>query len=90
VSKRCFIITGTSKGIGEAIAVRLLERGDKVYGISRSKADSLAHLTGYTHVSFDLMQTARIEGMLHSILESINPEDFEMVCLINNASMLGP
>ncbi|GIP29308.1 short-chain dehydrogenase [Paenibacillus sp. J23TS9] len=90
MSKRCFIITGTSKGMGEAIARRMLERGDKVYGISRSKADSLAHLTGYTHVSFDLMQTTQIEGMLHSVLEPIHPEDFEMVCLINNASMLEP
>ncbi|MWV44278.1 SDR family NAD(P)-dependent oxidoreductase [Paenibacillus sp. HJL G12] len=88
--KRCFIITGTSKGMGEAIARGLLERGDAVYGIARSAAEPLSERMGYIHTNFDLLQTSQIESMLQTILEQIKPEEFEMVCLINNAAMLEP
>ncbi len=88
--KRCFIITGTSKGMGEAIARGLLESGDAVFGIARSEAGPLAGRKGYVHTSFNLLQTARIEPMLQAIIGQINPDEFEMICLINNAAMLEP
>ncbi|GIO31660.1 MULTISPECIES: SDR family NAD(P)-dependent oxidoreductase [Paenibacillus] len=88
--KRCFIITGTSKGIGESLARTLLARGDRVVGISRREAGSLDQCPGYTHVAFDLMQTAGLEPMLQSILGRINPEDLDMIGLVNNAAMLEP
>lgn len=89
--KRCFIITGTSRGMGEALARTMLGRGDVVCGISRSEApDTLAERPDYIHTCFDLVQIARIEGMLRSILQRIDPNDYEMICLVNNAAMLEP
>ncbi|MCJ8013258.1 SDR family NAD(P)-dependent oxidoreductase [Paenibacillus sp. KQZ6P-2] len=89
--KRCFIITGTSKGMGEALSRTMLDRGDTVYGISRSEAaETLAQRPGYIHTRFDLMQTAHIDRMLCSILQQIDPDEYEMICLVNNAAMLEP
>lgn len=47
------LITGTSKGIGKAIAQKLLEEGYIVYGISRSKPD-FEH-TNFHYITMDLM-----------------------------------
>ncbi|WP_339322017.1 SDR family NAD(P)-dependent oxidoreductase [Paenibacillus sp. FSL W8-0194] len=88
--KRCFIITGTSKGIGASLAGNLLAQGDMVVGISRSEAGSLERCPGYTHVVFDLMQTTGLERMLQSILARINPDELDMIGLVNNAAMLEP
>lgn len=88
--KRCFIITGTSKGIGASLAGTLLSKGDLVVGISRSEAGSLERRPGYTHVVFDLLQTAGLEQMMESILERIDPDELDMISLVNNAAMLDP
>lgn len=88
--KRCFIITGTSKGIGASLAGTLLSQGDLVVGISRSEAGSLERCPGYTHVVFDLLQTAGLEHMLQSILARIDHDELDMICLVNNAAMLEP
>ncbi len=34
-----YIITGASKGLGEAIALQALEKGHEVHALSRTKAD---------------------------------------------------
>jgi benzil reductase ((S)-benzoin forming) len=36
-----FLITGTSRGIGEALAQKILEEGHTVLGISRNRSDIL-------------------------------------------------
>ena len=46
------LITGTSQGIGKAIAELFLERGHEVIGIDRQTA-SLSH-NGYTHFTCDI------------------------------------
>jgi benzil reductase ((S)-benzoin forming) len=62
-SIRCFIITGTSRGIGEALARLLLENNQLVYGISRSQS-RLTDYENYQHVTFDLGDTEKIDSML--------------------------
>jgi len=73
-------ITGTSSGIGKALAEQLLEEGHTVIGLSRKQ--SIQHLN-YDHVKIDL-----------SDLKSVNQFDFSLnlvedVVLVNNAGIIG-
>ncbi|XEC96553.1 SDR family NAD(P)-dependent oxidoreductase [Paenibacillus tarimensis] len=85
-----FIITGTSRGIGEQLAKLLLERGDVVYGISRGSSGVLDKYDMYTSVHFDLGIGSEIDLILSGLFEQIDLNRTEMICLINNAAMLEP
>lgn len=90
MSKSYFIITGTSRGIGEQLAKMLLEKGDVVHGISRGASHVLSEYENYTHHPFDLSHISGIQDLLHNILSQMALSDTEMICLINNAAMLEP
>jgi len=87
-----FIITGTSKGIGEKLAQLLLEEGYSVYGISRGASPLLSNYAKYNHFHFDLGNVLEIEGLMSDIAGRINSSSTrtEMICLVNNAAMLEP
>jgi benzil reductase ((S)-benzoin forming) len=74
-------ITGTSSGIGKAIALKLLKEGYKVVGLSRSC--SISELN-YSHISLDLSDLNAISKF------EFSPNNTEDVILINNAGMIGP
>jgi benzil reductase ((S)-benzoin forming) len=80
-----YIITGTSKGLGKALAERLLTDPEHfVIGISRTV--SIQH-DNYQHLFIDLSDV----HMLHKHYNSIFP-DFRnpsKICLINNAGNIG-
>ena len=65
------LITGTSQGIGEAIALLFLKNGHTVYGIDR-KSQSITH-TNYTHYVCDVRDREHL------------PEIEDIDILINNA-----
>lgn len=65
------LITGTSQGIGKAIAILFLENGHTVIGIDRQDA-SICH-EGYSHVKHDIRDTENL------------PEIKDVEILINNA-----
>lgn len=90
MSKGCFIITGTSRGIGEALAKILLENNHSVYGISRGKSDVLSSYDNYSAINYDLSNIGNIEHLIRDILAKAKIDEFEMICLINNAAMLEP
>ncbi len=50
------LITGTSSGIGEALADAYLDRGDVVFGISRHESSRLAGRENYHHLSQDIAE----------------------------------
>jgi len=88
--KGYFIITGTSKGIGEALAIALLEDNHQVFGISRSQS-TLAAYENYHHEQFDLGDTVKIGQMLNEVIGKMEfTTDYNMICLVNNAAMLEP
>lgn len=84
-----FLITGTSRGIGEALAKKLLEKGNTVLGVSRNRSDRLRS-TKYHHLSFDLADTLRISQIMEKVGEIADNKDFDFVCLVNNASATEP
>jgi len=82
---RKFFITGSSKGLGQAIAELLLAEPDvDVTGISRT--NSLEH-TRYTHFPFDLDDVDNLPGIVDGLFR--DNSGFEEVVLINNAGYLG-
>ena len=84
-----FLITGTSRGIGEALTQRILEDGNTVLGISRKQSEALKAAT-YHHLSFDLTETARFNQIMEKINEIFDTQSFNFACLINNASAVEP
>ncbi|GAB6926240.1 (S)-benzoin forming benzil reductase [Paenibacillus sp. JCM 10914] len=85
-----FIITGTSKGIGEQLAQLLLDEGHYVHGIARNESNLLAHHERYHHFTYDLGHTSGLETLMESILTPMDLSQSKMVCLINNAGMVEP
>lgn len=90
MKKGCFIITGTSRGIGEQLAAELLEQGHLVAGLSRSDSARLAKYKHYTHYPCDLSNTHELESILDDIIKNPILSQLSMICLINNAAMLEP
>ncbi len=73
------VVTGTSSGLGEAIARRLLRDGWRVVGISRRAADLG---TGYSHVVADLSDLAAIPQLVKQVTAAHGPT----FGLVNNAA----
>lgn len=84
-----FLITGTSRGIGEALAARLLATGNTVLGISRGQSGRLKS-TKYHHLLFDLAETRRIHQIVEKAFEIVRGQDFDLLCLVSNASAVEP
>ena len=89
MKKGFFLITGTSKGIGEAIAQKLLQEGNTVLGVSRDRSDKLRS-PDYHHLSFDLTETSRFDIIMEKINEIVVGQPFNFLGLINNASATQP
>lgn len=75
------VITGTSSGIGEAIARRLLTANFKVIGISR-RTGLIKH-EAYQHLEADLTSTTALTRAAEKILD----ENGTLDVLINNAGV---
>jgi benzil reductase ((S)-benzoin forming) len=90
-----YIITGTSRGIGEAIAVKMLKPGNTLFCASRTLNEELverAVALGVTiyYYTTDLSDPLAVAGFSDQIWEKIAPEDVKCIALINNAGMIAP
>lgn len=82
------IVTGHSKGLGEAIAAELLGRGTPVLGLARSSgAAPRAHLT---EVALDLADSGALAFWLGGDALANWLADADTVLLINNAGTVQP
>jgi benzil reductase ((S)-benzoin forming) len=85
MSDRIAIVTGTSAGIGEAVARGLLARGWRVVGMAR-RASELVH-PAYQHIMFDL---ARVVDEHADLERQLAPLVGDPACrrigLVNNAA----
>lgn len=73
-------ITGTSSGIGKALAEKLLDEGYEVFGMSRS--NGIDH-DNFTYIEMDLSDQDAVERFMFDDHENAN------VLLVNNAGTLG-
>ncbi len=75
------LITGTSKGIGEALARHYLKKGFVVAGCSRGKS-SLEH-KNYRHFSLSIADEKAVVGMVRAVKKEFGKIDV----LVNNAGI---
>ena len=87
---RTALVTGASKGIGQATARMLVERGYRVVGTSRRPHDipDDERVEGVTYRALDLADLHAVEGFV----AAVRAEGFHVDVLVNNAaeSQSGP
>lgn len=90
-----YIITGTSRGIGEAIAHQLMGPGNTLFCISRNHNPGLtteAYVKKFQviDIALDLTNHNRIPEVMRDIFREIHPDDVGSITLINNAGIIHP
>jgi NAD(P)-dependent dehydrogenase (short-subunit alcohol dehydrogenase family) len=87
-SDRLAIVTGTSAGVGAAVALQLLTRGWDVIGIARRTAQcSDPH---YHHLAIDLSDVgAAAARVAHEVGPRLRDIEWRRVGLVNNAALTG-
>jgi 3-oxoacyl-[acyl-carrier protein] reductase len=78
---RRVLITGATRGIGEALVRHCLDAGDHVIGCGRSKA-SVAH-ERYTHCAVDVTDCGQVDGLFETVRGRFKTLDV----LVNNAGV---
>lgn len=82
------IVTGTSRGIGRAVAVALLERDFEVVGVSRTAPDGIDH-PRYHHCPCDLADLAAVRRTFEAELPAaVTLDGRARIGLVNNAALL--
>ena len=94
--QQLFIVTGSSRGMGEAIVHKLLQPGHLVLGIARNENASLAIAARNRGVELlqwqaDLSQPLPVATRLREWLQQgLDATRFESIHLINNAALVSP
>lgn len=92
---RYFLITGVSRGIGEAIARKLLLQGNVIFCASRTMNEDLVETASSLNIPMyyleaDLTDSLNCEKFILNAFEKILPGSAKSIVLINNAGMLEP
>jgi len=90
-----FIITGASRGIGEALTRKLLFSGSTIFAVSRTLNEDLIELAASLQVPLyfyetDLSLPIEAEHFINSIFDKIQLKALDKIALINNAGMIEP
>lgn len=82
-----YIITGTRRGLGKALAIEALSRDDWVFALSRKPDFSEKK---YVNLLCDLSRTDLLIDKLETLFSKIPIEALTAMVLINNAGVLAP
>jgi benzil reductase ((S)-benzoin forming) len=84
------IVTGTSRGIGKAVATSLLRQGFFVLGISRGESDIRS--PDYAHAVLDLTSFSDVVNWFENDFDRVLPNSvaIDRAVLINNGGSIGP
>jgi len=85
MDKKNVLVTGCSRGIGLAIAKKLIDEGYFVVGTSRSKID-LANLLGSDNCLHQAVDISN-EDDISLMIESLTKQEIHIHCLVNNAGI---
>jgi len=93
MKEHLFIVTGASRGMGEAIAAALLAPGHTVWGLSRGRSERLQAQAARAQAaleqwSADLADPVPVAGQLEAALQAQPRDRFASVSLINNAALV--
>jgi NAD(P)-dependent dehydrogenase (short-subunit alcohol dehydrogenase family) len=83
-SMSTIFITGTSSGLGNALAKEYLRKGARVWGLSRRAPADLQSKSSYIHLSCDLADHAQVAAKVSQLLEDTPVLDL----MILNAAIL--
>ncbi len=81
------IITGGSRGLGQALISKLLNKGDHVAEISRNGKFNTAEAKSFV---CDFANDKNKEKILEQVFKTFDPNQYEMISLVNNAGMVEP
>jgi NAD(P)-dependent dehydrogenase (short-subunit alcohol dehydrogenase family) len=87
-SDRLALVTGTSAGIGAAVAARLLDNGWRVVGVARRPSTITS--SRYTHLALDLERFESLETIEARLAPMLRDAAVARVGLVNNAAAAGP
>jgi benzil reductase ((S)-benzoin forming) len=95
VAQRLYVVTGHSRGLGAAIAARLLQPDHVLIGLSRSTSKTLATTAATSGATLDqwradLAEPLPVARRLREALADFAPDRFERAVLINNAGTISP
>lgn len=90
-----YIITGASRGIGEALVHRLIENGNSLFVVSRTLNEDLIEYASSLSVPLfyheaDLSDKVSAESFIREVFTKIRLTEGDKIALINNAGMLEP
>ena len=85
---KCVVITGVSRGLGQAMVQEFVQRGHTVLGCARSQ-EAIAELNGrygdpHRFEVVDIRHVEQVEQWSRRVLDRIGPPDL----LINNAALM--
>ena len=90
-----YIVTGASRGIGEALTRKLIVPGNTIFAASRTMNEDLVELASSLNVPMfyteaDLTLRLEAETFINDVFNKINLTSADRIALINNAGMLEP
>lgn len=84
-----YIVTGTSKGIGEALVKELLNNDNNfVFGLNRSACTLVSDQ--YLDIRCDLSNSEQIESAFELIIKNVSEGKVDSLVLINNSGVVDP
>jgi short-subunit dehydrogenase len=81
------VVTGHSKGLGQALTSELIRLGFDVLGLSRSQSEVVS---GLQQVAIDLSDSAALQAWIESGALEMFLEDAKQAVVINNAGVVSP